>query len=399
MFPEHKFAIVKVLQDSGHIVGMTGDGVNDAPALKQADVGIAVSGATEAARAAAALILTAPGLSVIIDGIAEARRIFQRMMSYVLYRIAMTIAIMGFVVLASMHYGFFPLTALMLIALALLDDVPIMTIAFDNALVPPKPVKWQIERMLTIASVVGLLAVIQSFGLLYLGDTVYQLDRPRLQTMMFLQLVAGGHLMLFVMRTQRSFWRSPYPNAKLFWAIVATQIVAVLMCGFGWLVPALDWSIIGWVWVYNLVWMVVLDLVKLAPLLDPGRARLRHAATGGEDLKTARRLRRAASPRAPTFRRRVTHHGRVFPQQDVLALLDAAPLRPRHYWLWGLSCGGTLLDGFSIFALGVALPLVVAEMSIGPGTIGLIGAAIVLGAVGGAPRSAGRRRTASGGSD
>src|SRR5881398_4067659 len=141
VFPEHKYAIVKILQENGHIVGMTGDGVNDAPALKQADVGIAVSGATEAARAAAALILTAPGLSVIIEGIAEARRIFERMMSYVLYRIAMTIAIMVFVVLASIYYHFFPLTAIMLIALALLDDVPIMTIAFDNARVPPRPVK------------------------------------------------------------------------------------------------------------------------------------------------------------------------------------------------------------------------------------------------------------------
>jgi H+-transporting ATPase len=263
VFPEHKFAIVKVLQDSGHIVGMTGDGVNDAPALKQADVGIAVSGATEAARAAAALILTAPGLSVIIDGIAESRRIFERMSSYVLYRIAMTIAVMGFVVSASIYYGFFPLTALMLIALALLDDVPIMTIAFDNAVVPPKPVKWDMERMLTISSVLGLLAVVQSFGLLYLGDTVYGLDHVHLQTMMFLQLVAGGHLMLFVMRTQKSFWRPPYPNLKLFSAIVATQILAVLMCGLGWLVTALPWNIIGWVWVYNLIWMVVLDIVKL----------------------------------------------------------------------------------------------------------------------------------------
>src|SRR5512132_3557960 len=117
VFPEHKYAIVKILQQNGHIVGMTGDGVNDAPALKQADVGIAVSGATEAARAAAALVLTAPGLSVIIDGIAEARRIFERMTSYVLYRIAMTIAIMVFVVLASIYYHFFPLTAIMLIAL------------------------------------------------------------------------------------------------------------------------------------------------------------------------------------------------------------------------------------------------------------------------------------------
>jgi H+-transporting ATPase len=202
VFPEHKYAIVKILQENGHIVGMTGDGVNEAPALKQADVGIAVSGATEAARAAAALILTAPGLSVIIEGIAEARRIFERMMSYVLYRIAMTIAIMVFVVLASIYYQFFPLTAIMLIALALLDDVPIMTIAFDNASVPPQPVKWELDRVLVISSVLGLLGVIQSFGLLYLGDTLHHLDHPQLQTMMFLQLVAGGHLMLFVTRTR-----------------------------------------------------------------------------------------------------------------------------------------------------------------------------------------------------
>ena len=279
VFPEHKYAIVKVLQDDGHIVGMTGDGVNDAPALKQADVGIAVSGATEAARAAAALILTATGLSVIIDGIAESRRIFERMMSYVLYRIAMTIAIMGFVVLASIYYGFFPLTALMLIALALLDDVPIMTIAFDNTRVPSSPVKWQMRRMLTVSSVLGLVAVVQSFGLLYLGDTVYHLDHAHLQTMMFLQLVAGGHLLLFVTRTRNMFWMRPYPNIRLFGAIVATQIAAVLMCGFGLLVPSLSWTVIGLVWAYNLVWMVVQDIVKLGiDRLVEGRS------SGGEPL-------------------------------------------------------------------------------------------------------------------
>jgi H+-transporting ATPase len=274
VFPEHKYAIVKILQENGHIVGMTGDGVNDAPALKQADVGIAVSGATEAARAAAALILTAPGLSVIIEGIAEARRIFERMMSYVLYRIAMTIAIMVFVVLASIYYHFFPLTAIMLIALALLDDVPIMTIAFDNASVPPQPVKWELDRVLVLSSALGLLAVMQSFGLLYLGDTLHHLDHPQLQTMMFLQLVAGGHLMLFVTRTRGVFWKPPYPSTKLFFAIVATQIAAVLMCSQGWLVPSLPWGIIGFVWVYNLAWMIVQDVVKLGlyRILDPGRS-------------------------------------------------------------------------------------------------------------------------------
>src|SRR5947199_7519235 len=253
---------------------MTRDGVNDAPALKQADVGIAVSGATEAARAAAALILTAPGLSVIIEGIAEARRIFERMMSYVLYRIAMTIAIMVFVVLASIYYHFFPLTAIMLIALALLDDVPIMTIAFDNATVPPQPVRWELDRVLVISSVLGLLGVIQSFALLYLGDTLHHLERPQLQTMMFLQIVAGGHLMLFVTRARGPFWKPPYPSARLFCAIVTTQVAAVFMCSEGWLVPAWAWRIIGFVWGYNLVWMIAQDIVKLGlyGVLDPGRS-------------------------------------------------------------------------------------------------------------------------------
>jgi H+-transporting ATPase len=179
-----------------------------------------------------------------------------------------------FVVLVSIYYHFFPLTAIMLIALALLDDVPIMTIAFDNASVPPRPVRWELDRVLLISSVLGLLGVIQSFALLYLGDTVYHLHHSELQTMMFLQLVAGGHLMLFVTRTRGALWKPPYPNSKLFFAIVATQIAAVFMCSQGWLVPALPWTIIGFVWAYNLVWMFVQDVVKLGiyGILDPAHS-------------------------------------------------------------------------------------------------------------------------------
>ena len=263
VFPEHKYSIVKALQERNHIVAMTGDGVNDAPALKQAEAGIAVSGATNAAQSAASLVLTAPGLSVIIKAVEEARRIFERMMSYTIYRIAMTIDIMFFVVLAMLLFDYYPLTAVMIIILALLDDIPIMAIAYDNTWLSPKPVRWEMHRVLSVSSSLGFLAILQSFGLLLIGREVLHLDTPHLQTLIFLQLVAGGHLMLFLTRTKKAFWRPPYPSWQLFWAIVGTQVFALLMTGFGWLVPALSWKVIGMVWVYNLVWMVIQDGIKL----------------------------------------------------------------------------------------------------------------------------------------
>ena len=263
VFPEHKYSIVRALQERNHLVAMTGDGVNDAPALKQADAGVAVSGATSAAQSAASLVLTAPGLSVIIKAVEEARQIFERMMSYTIYRIAMTIDIMFFVVLAMLLFNYYPLTAVMIIMLALLDDIPIMALAYDNTWLSPKPVRWEMNRVFSISSTLGFLALLQSFGLLLIGKDVFHLDTPHLQTLIFLQLVAGGHLMLFLTRTKKFFWHPPYPSWQLFWAIVGTQVFAVLMTGFGWLVPALSWKMIGMVWAYNLVWMVIQDIIKL----------------------------------------------------------------------------------------------------------------------------------------
>ena len=272
VFPQHKYEIVKSLQETGHLVAMTGDGVNDAPALKEADCGIAVSGATDAARSAAALILTAPGLSTIVNAIVEARMIFERIRSYVYYRIAMTLDIMFVVVMAYVFFGFQPLTAIMIVVLALLDDIPIMTIAYDKVETAARPVRWQMQRILVFSSLMGLLAIAQSFGLVLAGmewmsDPAlmarFALDHNHLQTMLFLQLAAGGHLLLFVVRTRRSIFMPPYPSAPLFLAIVATQAVAALMCAYGILVPRLPWSLIGIVWLYCLVWMVVTDVVKL----------------------------------------------------------------------------------------------------------------------------------------
>lgn len=281
VFPEHKYGIVKALQDRGHIVAMTGDGVNDAPALKQADCGIAVSGATDAARAAAALILTAPGLSTIIDAINDARRIFERIVNYIVYRVSMTLDIMFVVVLATILFGFSPLTPVMIIMLALLDDVPIMAIAYDNTVLPKAPVRWNMRHILVTSSVLGLLSVAQSFGLLLIGmewisnpdwQSWIPLTRDQIQTALFLQLVAGGHLLLFVVRSRGFFFSPPWPARQLLFAVLGTQILAVLLCGFGWFVTAIPWSIILMVWIYMLIWIFVLDLAKMALLrwVNPG---------------------------------------------------------------------------------------------------------------------------------
>ena len=206
VFPEHKFHIVDVLQKHGHIVGMTGDGVNDAPALKKADCGIAVSGATDAARAAAAIVLLTPGLSVIIDAIKESRRIFQRMNSYAIYRIAETLRVLLFMTLAIVVFKFYPLTAIMIVMLALLNDGAILSIAYDNVIYRNKPEAWDMRTVLGISTVLGVIGVVAAFGLFYLGERVFHLDRAHIQTLMYLKLSVAGHLTIFLTRTRGPFW-------------------------------------------------------------------------------------------------------------------------------------------------------------------------------------------------
>lgn len=263
VFPEHKFLIVKALQSRGHIVGMTGDGANDAPALKQANSGIAVSGATDAARVAAALVLTAPGLSVIIQAVETARKIFERMNSYAIYRITETIRIMFFVVAAMIVFKFYPITTVMIILLALLNDLPILTIAYDNTWLDPKPVRWDMRRVLTIATVLGLIGVVETFGILVIAKEWFQLTNAQIQSFIYLKLAVAGHMTLFVARTRRPFLTKPHPAPILLGAILGTQALAALIVGCGWLVAPIAWKYVGFVWLYCLVWVIIEDWAKL----------------------------------------------------------------------------------------------------------------------------------------
>jgi H+-transporting ATPase len=279
VFPEHKFHIVDVLQKHGHIVGMTGDGVNDAPALKKADCGIAVSSATDAARAAAAIVLTTPGLSVIIDAIKESRRIFQRMNSYAIYRIAETLRVLFFMTLAILIFNFYPVTAVMIVMIALLNDGAILSIAYDNVHYRDKPEAWNMRTVLGISTVLGLIGVIAAFGLFWLGLRVFHLDHARVQTLMYLKLSVAGHLTIFLTRTRGPFW-SIRPARILWMAVLGTQIVATLIAVYGLFMTPLGWGWALFVWGYALAWFLVNDRVKLLAyrILDRGKAKAKPEA-------------------------------------------------------------------------------------------------------------------------
>jgi H+-transporting ATPase len=262
VFPEHKYRIVEILQKIGHFVGMTGDGVNDAPALKKADAGIAVHGATDAAKSAADIVLTKPGLSVIIDAIKESRKIFQRMNSYAIYRIAETIRVLFFVTLSILVFNFYPVTAIMIVLLALFNDAPIMAIAYDNVRYSNEPEKWDMRVVIGVATILGLFGVCVTFGAFYIADRVLHLSREVIQTFIFLKLAVAGHYTIFITRTRGPFW-TIRPSAALFWSAVVTKVLATLLAVYGWYIAPLGWKLAGLLWAYVTLEFVVTDFLKV----------------------------------------------------------------------------------------------------------------------------------------
>lgn len=264
VFPEHKFDIVEMLQNQGHYVGMTGDGVNDAPALKKADVGIAVAGATDAARSAADLVLTESGISVIINALDESRKIFKRMTSYATYRIAETIRILAFMALSILIFQFYPITTIMIIFLALLNDIPIMMIAYDNAYSSNNPERWDMFKVLSIASLLGILGVISSFLLFYIAQLVFPGETDLIRTIIFLKMTVAGHITIYLTRsTDHHFWQRPLPSRRLFLAAELTQLVGTLFAVYGVFMKSIGWALAGVIWLYALAWFVFNNFVKV----------------------------------------------------------------------------------------------------------------------------------------
>ncbi|RME33250.1 MAG: HAD family hydrolase [Gammaproteobacteria bacterium] len=259
--PEDKYRIVDVLQKADHIVAMTGDGVNDAPALKKADCGFAVSNATDAARAAADIILTAPGLSVINHAMQQARITFERMKSYATYRIAETIRVILFMSLSIVVFNFYPITALMIILLALLNDIPILTIAYDNTKVDTRPVRWNITEQIAMSSALGIAGVTSSFLLFFILMKMGY-SHELIQSFLFLKLIVAGHSTLYVTRTERWLWQRPWPAPILFAATFGTEVIGTIIAAEGFLIPGIGWEAALWIWAYCLAWMFFNDAVK-----------------------------------------------------------------------------------------------------------------------------------------
>ncbi|KAF9574128.1 hypothetical protein EC968_007380 [Mortierella alpina] len=269
--PEHKFRIVDVLQKRGLLVGMTGDGVNDAPALKKANVGIAVHGCTDAARSAADIVLLAPGLSTIIEGILASRAIFQRMRSYALYRITSTVHFLIFFFVVVLAYDW-TLPAKLLILICILNDLATLVIAVDNAQVSKQPDKWRVGQLIFLSCFLGLLLTGLSFGHFYYfwnvkgyfpfpeaaGEAV---DR-RLDSIMYLHISSAPHFLIFSTRLTGYFWEN-LPSPLFTAVIVGTQVVALLMVFFGWFTPAVPVTQALAVFGISFASCVVLDIIKV----------------------------------------------------------------------------------------------------------------------------------------
>ncbi|WVQ73411.1 plasma-membrane proton-efflux P-type ATPase [Cryptococcus sp. DSM 104548] len=277
VFPEHKFEIVKRIQNLGHLCAMTGDGANDAPALSRANVGIAVEGATDAARGAADIVLTEPGLSTIVHAIHGSRVIFQRMRNYAIYACAVTIRIVVcFAIMAFVWKFDFP--PFMVLIIAVLNDGTIMTLSLDRVLPSTTPDSWDLAEVFAFGIGYGFYLTASTIALFaIMNETTWFEDTFHVEALkgnsygghmvIYLQVAIISQALIFVTRSHGPSW-TERPSFALMGAFCLAQLVSSIIAGFG------DWGFtevasisggwIGIVWVWNIVWYFPLDLVKFA---------------------------------------------------------------------------------------------------------------------------------------
>lgn len=238
IYPEDKYRIVKLLQSMGHMVGMTGDGVNDAPSLKQAEMGIAVSSATDVAKASASTVLTEPGVAVIIDGIETSRRIYQRMLTWAINKVTKVIQVIG---LLTVGFFWFDDTVVSLLGMALLifaNDFVTMSLATDNVQYTPSPNKWNVRNITFASLIIGLLLVVEGAIALLVGSRYFDLPLDKLRTFAALTLIFTSQFTVYIVRERRHFWSSR-PGRELVIATAGAIVAFALLGTYGGIIPSI----------------------------------------------------------------------------------------------------------------------------------------------------------------
>ena len=265
IYPEGKYLVVKSLQDGGHVVGMTGDGVNDAPALRQAEVGIAVSSATDVAKSAASVVLTDEGLASIVDLVKNGRMIYQRIATWIINKISRTILKTAFVVFAYLITGKFVISAFSMILMMFMTDFVKISLSTDNARWSRKPETWNVLALAKVAVVMGVLMVIEAFGLLAIGFRYFKLHEniSALYTFSFETLLFFALFSIFAVRERGHFWDS-MPSRTILIAVGLDMVIGTLIVTLG--IPGLQplpLPITLFVFAYAFIFsLVVNDFVK-----------------------------------------------------------------------------------------------------------------------------------------
>lgn len=260
ILPADKLRLVKLAQHH-YTVAVTGDGVNDLPALKTANVGIAVRNAVDALKSSADIVLLSNGISVIKDAIIEARKIFSRVYYYSVYRISESFRVILAIAMLGLMYKDFPLTPIQLIILAILNDIPIVSLAFDHVLIPQKPEKIRAKERFLLSSTLGTTGLIQSLVFFFIARNLLHIPLPIVQTMFFLKLTISGHMLIYVAHT-RKVWYRFLPSKEVIFATTATQLVATIMAIGGIAVAAIPIGYAAFVWVWTFVWMQIVEVAK-----------------------------------------------------------------------------------------------------------------------------------------
>ena len=262
VYPKDKYTIVKALQDNGFHVGMTGDGVNDAPALKQAEVGIAVSNATDVAKSAADIVLTSEGIEPIVNAIKESRSIFERMITYTLKKVSRVLQTSIFLSIFFLILRFLPMRSIQLILALFLSDIGSISLSTDNELYSNHPDTWNIKVVFLVSLMFGIVAITQVSVLAYFGLNFMKLPSAQFQTFIFLIFIASMELMTLSMRERRSFWSS-MPSALVLSQIIVSIAVAVVLSYYGILMTAISLYAILLVMIVSILFLLLMDRVKL----------------------------------------------------------------------------------------------------------------------------------------